>query len=443
MRWPARRWYRRHGRPVTIVIPSFRDAALVTQLVAKIRQTTARDQVRIIVADDASGPEHVAALRAIEGIEVPSPEIATSALRPTSTAACAPPIPRTTSSSSTPTSSRSAVGWPALQYADHARPRRRDRRRQAPVPRQPDPVRRHGPQPRRAGVVRPSLPLQAGGLGAGQRRRPDARRHRRLHVRPARGDRARSACFDEGYPMAYEDVDWCLRAWQAGFQVVYCPTARLHHHESVTRGTEVGERERASQRLFWERWGEFFDARPVRTESGALRVIYVTEDTGVGGGHRDIFEHLNGWPTAATTSQLWTLEEAPDWFELRAPVRSFEDYEELEAALAPVEAIKVATWWEHRGPVWRASVPRGSRSTSCRTSRPATTPTTSAAACGARLLPPGVPLHDDLLLEPRAPARAGPRRRADPSRHRPRELSGPAGWPATATWCSRSGAPTR
>ena len=66
----------------------------------------------------------------------------------------------------------------------------------------------------------------------------------------------RIGLLDERYPMAYEDVDWCLRAWQAGFRVLYFPAARLVHHESVTRGTEVGERERASQRLFWERWGD-------------------------------------------------------------------------------------------------------------------------------------------------------------------------------------------
>ena len=71
------------------------------------------------------------------------------------------------------------------------------------------------------------------------------------------------------------------------------PSAELEHLESVTRGTEVGDRERASQQRFWERWGPFFDERPVRTQSGALRIVYVTEDTGVGGGHRDIFEHLN------------------------------------------------------------------------------------------------------------------------------------------------------
>ncbi len=31
----------------------------------------------------------------------------------------------------------------------------------------------------------------------------------------------------------------------------------------MTRGTEVGERERESQRMFWERWGDFFEARDV------------------------------------------------------------------------------------------------------------------------------------------------------------------------------------
>src|ERR1700743_3054547 len=38
----ARRWYRRGRRPVTVVIPSYRDAALVAQLVRRIRRTTPR-----------------------------------------------------------------------------------------------------------------------------------------------------------------------------------------------------------------------------------------------------------------------------------------------------------------------------------------------------------------------------------------------------------------
>jgi GT2 family glycosyltransferase len=165
--------------------------------------------------------------------------------------------------------------------------------------------------------------------------------------------------LDEGYGMAYEDMDWCLRAWEAGFDVSYYPRATLSHLESVTRGMAPGDREIASQRRFWERWEGWFDRRAVRTESGALRVVYVTEDTGIGGGHRDIFEHLNRLQERGHEVSLYTLGGEVDWFDLRAPVRSFDDYSDLIEALAQEDAIKVATWWHTGVPVWLASVRRG------------------------------------------------------------------------------------
>ena len=63
-------------------------------------------------------------------------------------------------------------------------------------------------------------------------------------------------------------------------------------------------------------------------------MIYVTEDTGVGGGHRDIFEHLNRLKERGHEVALYSLGGQPDWFPLDAPVRTFEDYDELAAALA-------------------------------------------------------------------------------------------------------------
>jgi glycosyltransferase involved in cell wall biosynthesis len=165
--------------------------------------------------------------------------------------------------------------------------------------------------------------------------------------------------FDEGYTMAYEDVDYCLRCWQAGRRVQYTPLAVLEHRESVTRGSEVGERERTSQSHFWQRWDEFFNARNVRTADGRLRIVYVTEDTGVGGGHRDIFEHLNRLAARGHDCALYTLGSAPEWFDLRVPVRTFEDHGGMLDALAPIEAIKVATWWNTALPVWLASVLHG------------------------------------------------------------------------------------
>lgn len=44
--------------------------------------------------------------------------------------------------------------------------------------------------------------------------------------------------FDEGFPVAFNDVDFCLRLRQAGWRIVYTPHAQLCHHESVSRGKE-------------------------------------------------------------------------------------------------------------------------------------------------------------------------------------------------------------
>src|SRR3954451_16096489 len=60
---PARRWYRQHGRSVAVVIPTFGDPSITARAVRSVRRTTDRARVRIILADDGSGPEYVARLR--------------------------------------------------------------------------------------------------------------------------------------------------------------------------------------------------------------------------------------------------------------------------------------------------------------------------------------------------------------------------------------------
>jgi GT2 family glycosyltransferase/glycosyltransferase involved in cell wall biosynthesis len=166
--------------------------------------------------------------------------------------------------------------------------------------------------------------------------------------------------LDEGYGMAYEDVDYCLRAWESGRRIVFAPAAQLTHLESKTRGMTQGERELVSQARFWDRWGDWFDRRETRAPDGGARIVYVTQDLGVGGGHRVVFEHLNGLLDRGHHPELWTLVEGPpDWYDLRVPIRSFETYDDLRRALAPLEAIKVATWWETAEPVWEAGLTRG------------------------------------------------------------------------------------
>ena len=354
----ARRWYKRNGRPVTIVIPSYRDAKLVTQLVAKIRQTTDRDRVRILVADDASGPEHLAVLDQIEGIEVVAGEhnagFATNVNRGLR---AADPRHDVILLNSDVVPMRDWLASPPVR--GHAQPEHRDRRRQAALSRQPNPVRGNDPQPGRTGVVRSPVPVQAGRLGADRNRWTDACGDRCVHVHHARKP---SIAWD----FSTRRTGWGMRtsttACVRGRLVTRCSTRRPRGCTTTSRspaGPPFGERERKSQRVFWRRWETFFGERPVMNDDGKLRIVYVTQDTNVFGGVRVVFEHLNGLIERGHEVELWTLGSEPDWFELRCPVRTFPDYGALVAALTPLQAIKVATWWKTATPVWRASVVNG------------------------------------------------------------------------------------
>jgi len=44
--------------------------------------------------------------------------------------------------------------------------------------------------------------------------------------------------FDEGYPLAFNDIDLCLKIREKGFNIVWTPHAQLIHYESKTRGYE-------------------------------------------------------------------------------------------------------------------------------------------------------------------------------------------------------------
>ena len=42
--------------------------------------------------------------------------------------------------------------------------------------------------------------------------------------------------FDEAYPVAFNDLDFCIRLTRAGYRLLYTPHAELTHYESVSRG---------------------------------------------------------------------------------------------------------------------------------------------------------------------------------------------------------------
>jgi len=59
--------------------------------------------------------------------------------------------------------------------------------------------------------------------------------------------------FDEGLRLGWNDVDYCLRARQAGYSVVYSPAAVLRHHEGTTRGAMPHHDD---DLFFRRRWGD-------------------------------------------------------------------------------------------------------------------------------------------------------------------------------------------
>jgi GT2 family glycosyltransferase len=350
-------WYERHGRPVTVVITTYGPASLVREAVRSVRRTTRRSRVDVIVADDGTPPSESRDLRRIRGCRVLTSEENLGFAANANRALAEVGEGDVVLMNNDVVAQR---GWlEALQYTAHT-------------------------SDRRVGVVGPKLLYPDGTIqSAGSHRNlgaPEWFDHRyRFQPHdfgpanvPVPVIGATGACmyltrelldevghFDESFPMAFEDADLCLRAWGAGFEVRYEPRSTLVHLESKTRGMVQGDRELRSLRRFWEKWGAFFDDREVRNPDGTLRIVYVTEGTGIGGGHRMVFEHVNRLRARGNDVELWSLEGPPDWFPLQVPVRTFASYDELEAALAGEDAVKVATWWRTALPVWRASVTRG------------------------------------------------------------------------------------
>jgi O-antigen biosynthesis protein len=72
--------------------------------------------------------------------------------------------------------------------------------------------------------------------------------------------------FDESWPVAYNDVDLCIRIRAAGWRIIWTPSVELYHHESASIGRH-DSRENADQfasavALMRSRWGPVLDNDP-------------------------------------------------------------------------------------------------------------------------------------------------------------------------------------
>ncbi len=80
---------------------------------------------------------------------------------------------------------------------------------------------------------------------------------------------------EENLPVAFNDVDLCLRIRERGYWIVYTPYAELYHHESVSRGRDdvYSDRFRKEIELMRERWGPQLDKDPFYNPNLSLEAV--------------------------------------------------------------------------------------------------------------------------------------------------------------------------
>ena len=80
--------------------------------------------------------------------------------------------------------------------------------------------------------------------------------------------------MDESFPIAFNDVDYCMKLREAGHRIIYCADAELVHYESLSLGHHFsGERaavEREEVRRMRQRWPEVVAADPFHNPNLSL-----------------------------------------------------------------------------------------------------------------------------------------------------------------------------
>lgn len=87
--------------------------------------------------------------------------------------------------------------------------------------------------------------------------------------------------FDEAFFMYSEELDWCYRAKQAGWQIVYLPTARVTHYEGKSSEQVVAQRDiyfHSSKVRFFRKYRGAFIAQVLRVFLLAMFAYQIVEE---------------------------------------------------------------------------------------------------------------------------------------------------------------------
>jgi GT2 family glycosyltransferase len=121
------------------------------------------------------------------------------------------------------------------------------------------------------------------------------------------------------FPVAFNDVDLCLRIGERGYAVVWTPHAELYHLESATRGVDTYDAERLARLerdadKLKQRWGEMLS--------------------------RDPFYNPNCSLTTADFEPRFPPDRAKPWLTFKARSNSSDRYHEVRGeTLVPVHPV--------------------------------------------------------------------------------------------------------
>lgn len=90
------------------------------------------------------------------------------------------------------------------------------------------------------------------------------------------------------------------------------------------------------------------------------KIIYCLESTGVAGGHKVVFDHLNLLSALGWEVELYAMSR-PMWYRTNFPVTIVPSYSAMQTMLEKEkDAIIVATWWKTQKPVYESCKKSGS-----------------------------------------------------------------------------------
>lgn len=149
--------------------------------------------------------------------------------------------------------------------------------------------------------------------------------------------------LDDTYWLGFEDVDYGLRAWGAGYRCYYQPASMLIHYESASRGYSQGKRELASMRYFWSKWDSLFMNRTI---VATPEVDYVVSDASTPLWHSYVKAQAAALKKAGYKVTTYTI-------------KADERNESLITTLEKKKSLKISSDWGAQTSVWLGSLERG------------------------------------------------------------------------------------